>query len=1458
TVPSPTSGVMAALISTLLALASFRVGNRTSSEGVSPSLLSPLSLYTGLKGLVIELSTINEYVLLAVGLLFLLLAVAVGVARWQAIRREEMRRRADQKPFAGWLINQRTVAFLAILALLVLGSYAYQQYLWRVALPIPDGALGIALTREASAATVEEGLADSLYTQGQAEQVVVRELPVVFDARDTDKARSLGHRIGARAVIIYRADEHAPAGQPRHIAYLVFTDPSIGLTITGAPAGPAASAATSPPVVVKEGVPVPVLQTETLDELINAAAGIIAYDDNRARKAIEHLTLAVPASPDAPNTGIINFYLGNAYNLDNQPDLAATAYEQAAAFFERRMQAGEILGPQDQLILVKAYLERGWLASMAEDWTGALAWYEKGLGPRSDVLARMEGLERPSDVPATYARLYTLMADAYRFQGLAEDQRAWEKRAAEETAAIAPLADANDAYALVQEGAAQVFLGDCLGASQSLEKALALDPTDIRALNNAGIVALLQERPDLAVGYVSRVAQPYPNDVSSRLLIGNLLILRALTSSYVEPAYLAEAEGYYREVIAIDPTNLAAHNGLASIATMRAQGSILDETALLVDDPLAIAKSQNLWPLDVERRQATLDAFALVIDERRVVASELQPDDPEAQIAVAEAYLERLKLQYSVLLSMKLSKTDNPDMDTMGEQVIADAGQVREWAGRVLDSPSATRLQKLRAYAALSETTEREWGWYALFAEDPAKTEEVEHEHRRIVADGIAFGEAEPIGHLDEISPLRILYFKAVFIASAWDQDSEAAAELYSRIDAITQQEQAGRTKGITHYSTFCTEVRDSQEGDAELAGGDAKAAQAHYEAAITANPHHVNALLGLAATRYALGDIDGAVEGASAATALDAPDPTRWADLGRYNLAAGDAAAAKDAYGRFLQQASGLPPQARMAVVGAAIERLRELLEEDPDRASLIAGVVPVFAGELDGMSTDASHTYQLPALATSLGRLALYADDATDAEPLFRQALELDPLQPDAHADLVIATLAEDREATAEIDAAFASLADPAWSRVAGYEDPDVLLDIMEREATAYVDRFPDREATIEPFTSRLPAERKSQDWRVRGVTGTTYTSANFGYTVTWDDTWTVSEASTDPMTRLDALQLTNGVSTVHISAASMDVTDASACLDASLERVRAEGAWANVTPATDEAGGEVAGETGDSAYVAFVEQGDAGSSGAFVDYIDCRPLGTPGTFASVIALVPAVVYDQQAAMVNQLFAGFASSAGTPGAELPAALPDIDLHGVIAEVPDVTGNVYTSPTYGYRLPVVAPWAVVTTSSEDGVDTVHLTDGGDDVFLEWSADGADDPNACVGEIAKNLSKDESFTDLSPFNGPDGEPLRGHDGDRAFAAFTFRSKDADASSPDTVFYVECRALDGDTMLLVLHLSTPARVARIATARDTLLSGLTSGEPVSRGPEPATPEPVGTPAGLLDGHPFFATRCATSS
>nr|MBA2276536.1 hypothetical protein [Chloroflexia bacterium] len=1133
TQPSPYAGLTAAIVATLVALISFRFGTRSSGEEIGPALLSPLSLFTGFKGLVIELSTLNEYILLGVGGLILALAVALGVGRWRVVRREQALRGGEPGRFAGAFVNQRTVAFLTLLSLTVLGAYAYQQYLWRVSLPIPDGALGIALTREAAAATLTDELADALYTQGQAEQVVVRQLPVRFDARDTARARDMGERIGARAVIIYRADERGAEGQTEYVAYVVFTDPSIGLTLGGSPDGSPDSAAGGqagqPSIQVKEGVPVPVLRTETLDELVNAAAGIIAYDDDRAREAIGHLELAVPDSADAPNTGIVNFYLGNAYNLDSQSGPAATAYERAAAFYEQRQRAGEILGPQDGLILAKTYLERGRVASFTGDWATALAWYERGLGPRADVLARASGLERPTDVHATYARLYTLMADAYRFQDRAEDQRAWEERARDELLALATLANPTDSYALVQQSTASFFIGDCVAASEAVERAGALDPSDTRPLTYAGIIAMSQGRPDIATEYVRQVIAANPDDIAARHLLANILVLNGLTGEAFETAWLLESEAVGREIIALDPTNIEAHENLAESATLRGQAAESDATALLNNDMLTYGKSQILWPVDAEHRQLALDAYGIVIEERRILAAELQPGDAAAEAAVAHAYLQRELVLYGFLLNLAVAG-DQAQLDTVkaatGEQILADAARVREWTDRALANPAATRLDRLMAWSARTQSLEREWSWYRFFAEDAAKADALEAEFRKDVAAATTFGEAEPVFGIDEIAPLRIVYFEARAIALVIDNDQVAADAAMTKIDELTAQERTQRTQGITHYSTFCAAEREREAGDASLAKGDAEDARTHYVAALKANPTHAGALGRLAAVQAQEGDIAGAVTNATAATEAAPDNAALWADLARYQLIAGDAGARDTAYDRCFALAAEQPPQERMATVGAAIAALATLVETQPAHAPGVAAVVPRFGGFLDGMAADGEGTFQYPSRYAELGRLALDADGAALAEPLLRRSLTLDPHQPAAHANLVIAVLVQNRDAATEIDAAFAEATDPLWPRVTDYNLERVLT-LMEDEAKRYAERFPDRAAVVEPFTSAIPTARERLDWQRRGVAGTAYTSPTYGYGVRWVSPWSVVDATSDSGT--DFVELSNGLSTV-----------------------------------------------------------------------------------------------------------------------------------------------------------------------------------------------------------------------------------------------------------------------------------------------------------------------------------------
>lgn len=1076
--PSPISGAVAALGSAAVTVGSYRIGTRSPSEGIGIGLLSPMSLYTGAKGIVLDLSAQNEYLLLGAGLLLLLLAVAIAMARRRALTREERLEAPEGGRVFDWVVNQRTFTFVGVLALVLLGAYAYQQYLWRVALPIPDDAMGFAITREASAATFEDQLADTLFTQGQASDVVVRELPVAFNASDTARARELGSRIGAEAVIIYRVDEAPEDTSETYVAYVVFTDPSVGLML-GAPATASGTASASGPAVrVKEGVAVPVLKTATLSELVNAAAGIINYNNHRLREAINHLQLAVPPQAYAANTGIVQFYLGNAHKLDGDPAAAAAALEAAAGFYEGRMATGEVIGPQDELILLKTYTERGEIAALAGDWDTALAWYGKGTALREDLVARAPGLERPSEVPATYARLYTSMADVYRAQEQPEDQAFWQRRATEELDALAANAPPNDAYPLVQEGAARFFLGDCVAAAGAFSEAIAVDPANLDARVNAGIVALLQDRPEQALAHWQGVLDADPTNVTARTLIANLLVQRALGGGYVEEADLVAAERYYREVIARDPANLAAYNELADLAQIRAQSVLLDSTALAAGDDLSVQKSQVAWPLDPARQQEALDAHADVIDSRRIAALELSPGDPVSQAGVAAAYAERQGLVFTILLNQSLAPapTATPGATplataTLGEQLVADGAETREWAGKVLANPDAPRLAVLQARAARVGALQREWSWYAFFAPDETRAAGAEQAFREAVAEDVAYGEQLDPVPVDEIAPLREIYFAASFLASVLDQDDAAASAYQATIMDISMREVQDRQTSTTHLSTFCREVQETASGDAARDAGDPETALTHYAAALEVNPAYVPAMLGAARAHFVAGAVDGALASARAATEVAPDDIDAWAALGFYRLAAGDVDGAGEAYDRFLERLAAAGPQRRMSAMGDALDQVARFVDTQPDAAPDVMRVLPRFADALDGMGEAAGRTYQYPALYARLGGIALRAGSPDEGETLFRRALALDPHQPAVYANLVAAVAAQGDDPAAAIAAAIAESQDPLWAGTVDL-DQERVLELMAEEATALQQVLPEQAEALETFRDTIAA--------------------------------------------------------------------------------------------------------------------------------------------------------------------------------------------------------------------------------------------------------------------------------------------------------------------------------------------------------------------------------------------------
>jgi quercetin dioxygenase-like cupin family protein len=153
--------------------------------------------------------------------------------------------------------------------------------------------------------------------------------------------------------------------------------------------------------------------------------------------------------------------------------------------------------------------------------------------------------------------------------------------------------------------------------------------------------------------------------------------------------------------------------------------------------------------------------------------------------------------------------------------------------------------------------------------------------------------------------------------------------------------------------------------------------------------------------------------------------------------------------------------------------------------------------------------------------------------------------------------------------------------------------------------------------------------------GVQGTTYVSPTFGYSLSWDETWTVvGETSLDGS---DILQLNNGVSDVYFQSYGNYTGDPAACVASIAEQLPNNEGWANVEPMRTASGDPIAGSDATRAYAVYTFNYTAeGTTTEFVEYLECRAI-VPGQSILVITqLAPRDAYPGQVEPMRLLLEG------------------------------------------------------------------------------------------------------------------------------------------------------------------------------------------------------------------------------
>ncbi|HVE75338.1 MAG TPA: hypothetical protein VND22_01060 [Actinomycetota bacterium] len=565
------SGLVIAIGTLLVGMILVQLGLATEGQEFDFSVFSPLEFWKSFKGLVVAWSQFNAWVLFALGLI-LAGATYVVYRRWKA-GRPSVR---DDDPTVSFVerlesafSSLKVAGALGLVAALFLGAYVYQQYLWRVALPVPEGQIGVAFSRQVGSSEARDQLADYMEQMGHESKVVMRDLPVRFDATDVDRAQAMARRINADAVVIYREEGTARPGatgqnggspQKNYVAHIAFADPALGIEVP-VPQRANDGKVQSVSFRSKEGVQTPRLEMSDVGRLMEATAGILMYDQDRYLPAIAHLRNAVSPGRSDRADGLTLFYLGNAQYLIDQEETAIASFDETIAAFEAR---GSNLSIQERFVLAKAYSQRADIHFHNGRIDQSEELLQKAVQLREPIDKDESALEDPvifRRFHETFGAVYVELMDIAIRRDDPETQALWVKRAKDEAKALLTLKD--DDRAKTSAIWLTYRTGDCEAGYKMAGDILRENPDDIYAHRAVSRLAGLRS------GFLALESETHLNEIISRRPNSlpeqqTLLNQWSLKTALLDSAFIDKQRETVDKILTIDPSNIEALEELVS------------------------------------------------------------------------------------------------------------------------------------------------------------------------------------------------------------------------------------------------------------------------------------------------------------------------------------------------------------------------------------------------------------------------------------------------------------------------------------------------------------------------------------------------------------------------------------------------------------------------------------------------------------------------------------------------------------------------------------------------------------------------------------------------------------------------------------------------------------------------------------------------------------------------------
>ena len=363
-------------------------------------------------------------------------------------------------------------------------------------------------------------------------------------------------------------------------------------------------------------------------------------------------------------------------------------------------------------------------------------------------------------------------------------------------------------------------------------------------------------------------------------------------------------------------------------------------------------------------------------------------------------------------------------------------------------------------------------------------------------------------------------------------------------------------------------------------------------------------------------------------------------------------------------------------------------------------------------------------------------------------------------------------------------------------------------------------------EPTATKTPSNKTTKSDPV--LKGNLYTGANKAFTVTFDDAiWNDVSAIEPDGSGYEGLNLTSDttVGSFEVFAGS---TTLDGCISASITGMKQADGFSEVAENPDlEKPVTAKGAVG--VMVDFVLATDNGPVN-LTRYLECRTLVKGKSLIRVELAAASSRIDEVLPAWTDLLAGIkiakTSTTSTTGAtptpkakatKTPTAkkTPKATSTPEGAAFPNVDGNTFTSPAFGFTFTWPADFTPLLASGSDTGDVIAVSDGSTSVliFTKSTSDGTTF-SSCLSEKEDALKTSDTSTDVAVLTSSSGEEVRGETSTGAFVAYTYTSD----KGVEIVDYLRCDIDPAGTFVIDFTFLAPSSTFD-ADLLSTVLDGI---------------------------------------